>query len=128
MRTPSGPLFTTTSPSFARRSRRFWAPDSSTAISRNRRSHKLDATIRGFELLNQAVTRNEARFPPDFAFILMPEEHAGLRSQIVTSNGRGGRRYLPRAFTVFAAIRQLMDSARDANRPRPRIGFVPTER
>lgn len=50
--------------------------------------------------LNQAVRRNAARFPPDFMFQLAPEELDGLRSQSVTSNtGRGGRRYLPYAFT-----------------------------
>ena len=51
--------------------------------------------------LNQAVTRNPARFPGDFAFRLTPEEVARLKSQNVISNGgRGGsRRALPRAFT-----------------------------
>src|SRR5579862_9120035 len=55
--------------------------------------------------LNQAVTRNAERFPPDFSFRLTPEEAAtststNLRSQIVTSSqGHGGRRTLPRAFT-----------------------------
>jgi hypothetical protein len=54
--------------------------------------------------LNQAVKRNLERFPPDFMFQLTPDEAFGLRSQIVTSNtvdkeGRGGRRYLPFAFT-----------------------------
>ncbi len=32
-------------------------------------------------------------------FQLSPEEFEALRSQIVTSKGRGGRRYLPYAFT-----------------------------
>jgi hypothetical protein len=49
--------------------------------------------------LNQAVARNSGRFPEDFAMRLTNSEALGLRSQIVTSNGRGGRRYLPRAFT-----------------------------
>lgn len=49
--------------------------------------------------LNQAVTRNLVRFPGDFAFHLGPEEAASLRSQSVTSKGRGGRRYLARVFT-----------------------------
>lgn len=49
--------------------------------------------------LNQAVSRNVARFPADFAFQLTPMEQAGLRSQIVTSKGRGGARYASRAFT-----------------------------
>lgn len=52
--------------------------------------------------LNQAVRRNPERFPPDFMFQLTDEEHAGLRSQIVTlKEGRRGKhsKYLPYAFT-----------------------------
>jgi hypothetical protein len=49
--------------------------------------------------LNQAVSRNALRFPADFAFRLTRPEAANLRSQIVTSKGRGGARYTPRAFT-----------------------------
>jgi hypothetical protein len=49
--------------------------------------------------LNQAVRRNAARFPEDFMFRLTAEEAAGLRSQFVISNPRGGRRVLPYAFT-----------------------------
>ncbi len=50
--------------------------------------------------LNQQVSRNSARFPDDFMFQLTKEEAEALRSQFVTSNaGRGGRRYLPYAFT-----------------------------
>ena len=49
-------------------------------------------------VLNQAVKRNEERFPQDFKFQLTKDEC--LRSQIVTSNeGRGGARYLPYVFT-----------------------------
>lgn len=51
------------------------------------------------KVFNQAVKRNERRFPDRFRFRLSPEEHGRLRSQTVTSNGRGGRRYLPYAFT-----------------------------
>jgi hypothetical protein len=52
------------------------------------------------KVLIQAVKRNQERFPDDFAFQLTRQELAHLRSQIVTSNvGRGGRRYLPYAFT-----------------------------
>ena len=60
------------------------------------------AMLYGVEVrsLNQAVARNRKRFPADFAFQLTDDELAALRSQIVTSNtGRGGRRYLPYAFT-----------------------------
>jgi hypothetical protein len=49
--------------------------------------------------LNQAVARNLARFPADFAFHLTPDEASSLRSQSVISNIRGGRRYAPRVFT-----------------------------
>ena len=55
--------------------------------------------------LNQAVKRNEDRFPPDFVFQLMAEEKEALRSQTVTSkSSRGGRRYAPYAFTEHGAI------------------------
>ncbi len=49
--------------------------------------------------LVQAVKRNQDRFPADFMFQLNSREVGSLRSQIVTSNGRGGRRYLPYVFT-----------------------------
>jgi len=53
----------------------------------------------GTKVLNQAVRRNRARFPPDFMFQLTTDEAGGLRSQTVTANGRGGRRTAPYAFT-----------------------------
>lgn len=53
---------------------------------------------------NQAIKRNAYRFPRDFAFQLSEEEWAGLRSHFVTSNPRGGRRYLPWVFTEHGAI------------------------
>jgi len=49
--------------------------------------------------LNQAVARNAARFPRDFAFRLSAREAAGLTSQIVTARSHGGRRNAPWAFT-----------------------------
>ncbi len=49
--------------------------------------------------LNQAVSRNAARFPADFAFRLTRLEAANLKSQIVTSSSHGGSRKLPRVFT-----------------------------
>ena len=57
------------------------------------------ATLYGVEtkVLNQTVKRNIERFPNDFRFELSREEC--LRSQIVTSNGRGGNRYSSYAFT-----------------------------
>jgi hypothetical protein len=55
--------------------------------------------------LNQQVKRNRDRFPADFLFSLTKAEYDVLRSQIVTSKpGRGGRRYLPNAFTEHGAI------------------------
>ena len=55
--------------------------------------------------LVQAVKRNADRFPEDFLFQLTAAEAAALRSQIVISKtGRGGRRYLPYAFTEHGAL------------------------
>ena len=51
------------------------------------------------KVLKQAVKRNIRRFPEDFMFELTKEEFDSLRSQIVTSNKRGGIRYMPFAFT-----------------------------
>ncbi len=51
------------------------------------------------KVLKQSVKRNIRRFPVDFMFKLTKEEFGTLRSQIVTSNKRGGIRYLPFAFT-----------------------------
>ena len=49
--------------------------------------------------LKEQVNRNIERFPDDFMFKLTRDEYYRLRSQIATSNGRGGTRYLPYAFT-----------------------------
>ena len=79
--------------------------------------------------LNQQVQRNIERFPDDFMFQLTKEEFESLRSQIATSNdslrsqsvtidtdsdglksqfatsnGRGGLRYLPYAFTEHGVV------------------------
>ena len=51
------------------------------------------------KVLKQAVKRNIKRFPTDAMFILTKDEFESLRSQIVTSNKRGGARYMPYAFT-----------------------------
>ena len=51
------------------------------------------------KVFNQAVSRNIERFPENFRFQLTKEEFNALRSQIATSNGRGGRRYRPYMFT-----------------------------
>ena len=50
-------------------------------------------------VLNQSVRRNADRFPADFMFRLSREEVDRLRSQIVISTSRGGRRWRPSAFT-----------------------------
>ena len=47
------------------------------------------------KVLNQAVKRNIKRFPTDAMFILTKDEFESLRSQFVTSNKRGGARYMP---------------------------------
>ncbi len=92
--------------------------------------------------LNQQVSRNKKRFPEDFMFRLTKDEANALRSQFVTSNpGRGGRRYLPYAFTeqgvamlstvlnseqaievniaimrAFVKLRQMLESNEELNR------------
>lgn len=119
--------------------------------------------------LNQAVARNRNRFPDDFMFQLTTEEWERMRSQFVTSldakgsnssqsvmsgkegeplrsqtvisKGKGGRRYIPYAFTeqgiamlssvlrsqravevniaimrTFVQLRRLMESNRDLAR------------
>ena len=59
------------------------------------------ASLYGVEtkVLKQGVKRNIRRFPVDFMFELTQEEFNSLRSQFVTSNKRGGIRYMPFAFT-----------------------------
>lgn len=52
------------------------------------------------KVLNQAVKRNEARFPNDFMFQLSKEEFENWKSQFVTSNSdKMGLRRPPYAFT-----------------------------
>ena len=55
------------------------------------------------KVLNQAVTRNEHRFPDDFMFRLNKEEFRKMRSHSVTSSW-GGTRYPPRAFTEHGIL------------------------
>jgi len=65
--------------------------------------------------LNEQVRRNFNRFPGDFMFQLTFEEAESLRSQIATSKtGRGGRRYLPYAFTEqgVAMLSTVLNSER----------------
>ncbi|WP_206214442.1 ORF6N domain-containing protein [Adlercreutzia sp. ZJ141] len=66
--------------------------------------------------LNRVANRHADRFPEDFRFQLKKEEYASLRCQIVTSNdtegGRGGRRYIPYAYTEqgIAMLSGLLNS------------------
>ncbi|MFN0009798.1 MAG: ORF6N domain-containing protein [Planctomycetota bacterium] len=68
------------------------------------------ATLYGVAVgrLNQAVSRNLARFPEDFMFQLTEREVANLRSHSVISSSAkgtwGGRRYRPRAFTEHGVV------------------------
>jgi phage regulator Rha-like protein len=68
------------------------------------------------KLFNRAVKRNIDRFPSDFMFQLTKEEVEPLRFQIGTSkiSGRGGRRYLPYAFTEqgIAMLSGILNSKR----------------
>ena len=55
---------------------------------------------------NEAIKRNERRFPADFRFQVTQEEANSLTSQIAITKvpaGRGGRRTLPWAFTEHGA-------------------------
>jgi hypothetical protein len=71
------------------------------------------------KVFNQAVKRNINRFPDDFMFQLTKAEYDGLRfqietlensdslrSQIVTSNSRGGVRYIA-IMRAFVEIRRI---------------------
>lgn len=66
------------------------------------------ASLYGVEtrVLNQAVKRNAARFPPDFMFPLSTRELQNWRSQFVMSNPRAkmGLRRAPFAFTEHGAL------------------------
>ena len=75
------------------------------------------ASLYGVETkaLNRAVKRNLERFPEDFMFQISQEEVDALRFQSGTSKeGRGGRRYLPYAFTQegVAMLSSVLQSPR----------------
>jgi hypothetical protein len=78
------------------------------------------AELYGVETKNlvRAVKRNLDRFPEDFMFPLTPEEYESLRCQNGPSKtpGRGGRRYLPYAFTEqgVAMLSSVLRSPRAA--------------
>ena len=55
--------------------------------------------------LNEAVKRNEDRFPGDFMFHLTKPEFEHLKSQIAISSSKwGGRRHAPYAFTEQGVV------------------------
>lgn len=55
--------------------------------------------------LNQALRRNAARFPEDFAFQVNATEFRHLKSQfVISSGGHGGRRNRPWVFTEHGAV------------------------
>jgi hypothetical protein len=55
--------------------------------------------------LNQQVKRNAKRFPLAFRFQISPHELKILKSQnVISSEGHGGARYRPYAFTEHGAI------------------------
>ena len=55
--------------------------------------------------INEAMRRNPKRFAPSFAFQLLQNEWAILRSQIATSSpAHGGRRHPPHVFTEHGAV------------------------
>jgi hypothetical protein len=65
--------------------------------------------------LNRAVKRNIQRFPKDFMFQITDEEAERLRCQTgISKSGRGGRRYLPYAFTEqgVAMLSSVLNSDR----------------
>ena len=49
--------------------------------------------------INETVKRNYERFPIEFCFQLTSKEYETLKSQIATSNVRGGKQKLPYVFT-----------------------------
>src|ERR1043165_2258642 len=63
---------------------------------------------------NEAMKRNRARFPADFAFRLRAAEADDLKSQTAISSRHGGRRSLPMAFTEqgVAMLSGILNSRR----------------
>ncbi|MFL6520027.1 MAG: ORF6N domain-containing protein [Chthoniobacterales bacterium] len=56
--------------------------------------------------LNQAMSRNKARFPEDFAFRLSLQELKALRSEIVTTSTQNARRQLDMRSQIVTASRR----------------------
>lgn len=59
------------------------------------------ANLYGIETfnLNKAVKRNITRFPADFMFQLTKDEYSLIFQNGISNKSRGGRRYMPYAFT-----------------------------
>jgi hypothetical protein len=68
----------------------------------------------GTKVLNQAVSRNEERFPDDFMFRLTWDEAKSLRSQFVTLRQGEHSKYPPRAFTEHGIL--MLSSALKSSR------------
>ena len=62
-------------------------------------------------VFNQAVKRNQQRFPESFRFQLTDKEYMNLKSQFVISSSWGGRRSLPYVFTKVGNRNVVCDSA-----------------
>ena len=79
------------------------------------------AELYGVEVrhLNQQAKRNARRFPPAFRFQVSAHELNILRSQsVISTEGHGGARYLPYAFTEHGAIMAatVLNSEREIGR------------
>ena len=88
--------------------------------------------------LKEAVRRNLKRFPSDFMFELTKEEFESLRSQIASSNKRGGTRDTIAAVNdlsedtrkelddIYLALSQLAEKQKHVNKQTERrpIGFA----
>ncbi len=85
------------------------------------------ANMHGVEtkILVRAVKRNRERFPDDFMLQLSSFEFEDLRFQFGTSKSRGGRRYLPYAFTGQSVV---MLSKADADMTAPSAILAPPGR
>jgi len=74
------------------------------------------ATLYGVKtrILIQAAKRNKDRFPADFMFRLTKQEFQALNFENAKQKGRGGRRYLPYAFTEHgvAMLSSVLNSKR----------------
>jgi AmiR/NasT family two-component response regulator len=68
--------------------------------------------------LNQAISRNAERFPPDFVFRLTAEEMTDVKSQSLTSSGAGNRSSMVAASASDANQSQFVTSSQKHRSPR----------